>query len=228
MRFCNNQLINLPFNNLLVDLKLGMPCGVEDSMDLTLEILTKLSIFVEEGWHLSCYDDFSTSEGHLVKSYKKFDLQKFGEDQAHRLSLEKLSALRDFASHGWTIKWFWDPTIWCKLEPCIKLVPYWMCEHFTLDHHGVEKGGWAQARYHKNLTWLWTCASKLWCSYSDCHNRKRWERWSTNFGIWCSSICGHSNKEQKGVNKLLCPCSTLFLDKKWGQGVYVQCSRKKS
>jgi hypothetical protein len=49
MRFCNNQLINLPFNNLLVDLKLGMPCGVEDSMDLTLEILTKLSIFVEEG-----------------------------------------------------------------------------------------------------------------------------------------------------------------------------------
>jgi hypothetical protein len=30
--------------------------------------------------------------------------------------------------------------------------PSWICEHFTLEHRGVEKGGGVQARYHKNST----------------------------------------------------------------------------
>jgi hypothetical protein len=57
-----------PIQQLTCQLEIGMPCGIEESTNLTLEILTKLSIFVGVGWHLSCGNDLSSSEGHLVKS----------------------------------------------------------------------------------------------------------------------------------------------------------------
>jgi len=35
-------------------------------------------------------------------------------------------------------------------------------------------------------------------------------------------------KKERGLTSSYCPCSTLFLDKKWRQRVYVQCLRSKS
>jgi hypothetical protein len=44
------------------------------------------------------------NERHLVQSYKKIVLEKFGDDEARRLSLEMLSILTYFDNCGWKSK----------------------------------------------------------------------------------------------------------------------------
>jgi hypothetical protein len=56
-----------PTQQLTCRLEIGMPCGIEESTNLTMEILSKLHIFVGAGWGLS-----PGSERHLVQDYKKF------------------------------------------------------------------------------------------------------------------------------------------------------------
>jgi hypothetical protein len=78
-----------------------MHCGIEESINLTMEILNKLNIFVGANWGLS-----PSNERHLVQSYKKITLEKFGDDEVHRLSPKMLSILTYFDNYGWKIKWF--------------------------------------------------------------------------------------------------------------------------
>jgi len=89
-----------PIQQLTCRLEIGMPCGIEESTNLTMEILNKLQIFVKAGWGLSL-----GNEKHSLQSYKKFTLEKFGDNEARRLSPEMFSILTYFYSHGWTIKW---------------------------------------------------------------------------------------------------------------------------
>jgi hypothetical protein len=89
-----------PIQQLICRLEIGMPCGIEESTNLTTEILNKLQIFVKAGWGLSL-----GNEKHSLQSYKKFTLEKFGDSEARRLSPEMFSILTYFYSHGWTIKW---------------------------------------------------------------------------------------------------------------------------
>ncbi len=90
-----------PTQQLIYRLEIGMHCGIEESTNLTMEILNKLNIFVRASWGLS-----PGNERHLVQSYKKIVLEKFGDDEARRLSPEMLSILTYFDNRGWKIKWF--------------------------------------------------------------------------------------------------------------------------
>jgi hypothetical protein len=95
-----------PIQQLIFQLEIGMPCGIEKSTNLTTENLNKLSIFARASWQLSYGSDLPSSEGHLVQSYKKIALQKFGDDEACKLSPYMLLVVSYFASHGWKIKCF--------------------------------------------------------------------------------------------------------------------------